>query len=93
MSETERTALIARLAALETAGMSDVLDEMGFSNQVLSSGIRPLDPSMRMAGVALCVRGENRVVTQSVPSAAVSISPTTSGHAPRVTATNCALSG
>jgi len=75
MSETKRNELITRLAALDTAGMSDVLDEMGFGHQVLSSGLRPLDPSTRIAGIALCVRGENRVVTQSVPSAAASISP------------------
>jgi regulator of RNase E activity RraA len=65
MIDNERNALIARLAKLETAGMSDVLDEMGCPNQVLGSDIRPLDPAQRMAGVALCIRGENRVVTQS----------------------------
>ena len=58
-------ALIERLAALETAGLSDVLDEMGFANQVLASDLRPLDAERRLAGVAFCVRGENRVITQS----------------------------
>jgi len=56
MSQDEAAALIARLAKLETAGFTDVLDEMGYPNQVLASDIRPLDPSRRMAGVALCVR-------------------------------------
>jgi 4-hydroxy-4-methyl-2-oxoglutarate aldolase len=65
MSEDDRNALISRLARLETAGFSDVLDEMGYPNQVLASDLRPLDPHSRMAGIALCVRGENRVVTQS----------------------------
>jgi 4-hydroxy-4-methyl-2-oxoglutarate aldolase len=65
MIDNERNALIARLAKLETAGFSDVLDEMGYPNQVLGGDIRPLDPARRMAGVALCIRGENRVVTRS----------------------------
>jgi|SRR5690349_3022269 regulator of RNase E activity RraA len=59
------SALIERLAGLETAGLSDVLDEMGFSSQVLASDLRPLDPDCRLAGVAFCVRGENRIITQS----------------------------
>jgi len=58
-------ALIERLAQLETAGFSDVLDEMGYSNQVLASDLRPLDNEQRLAGIAFCVRGENRIVTQS----------------------------
>ncbi len=58
-------AWIERLSKLETAGMSDVLDEMGYSSQVLTSDLRPLDGERRLAGIALCVRGENRVVTQS----------------------------
>src|SRR4051812_1652064 len=65
MSEQERSELIARLAKLETAGFSDVLDEMGYPNQVLASDLRPLDPERRLAGIAFCVRGENRVVTQT----------------------------
>ena len=65
MTDDDRNGLISRLAKLETAGFSDVLDEMGYPNQVLASDIRPLDPGSRMAGIALCIRGENRVVTQS----------------------------
>ena len=59
------SSLIERLAGLETAGLSDVLDEMGFATQVLASDLRPLDAGRRLAGVAYCVRGENRVATQS----------------------------
>jgi len=44
-----------------------VLDEMGYPNQVLASDLRPLDPERRLAGIAFCVRGENRVVTQTPP--------------------------
>ena len=72
--EQQPDALITRLANLETAGMSDVLDEMGYPGQVLASDIRPLDATLRMAGLALCVRGENRVVTQSAPPATGQIS-------------------
>lgn len=68
VSDDERNALISRLAKLETAGFSDVLDEMGYPNQVLASTLRPLDPESRLAGAALCVRGENRLVTQSAAS-------------------------
>lgn len=65
MDEQQAAALVARLAKLETAGFTDVLDEMGYPGQVLSSDIRPLDPARRMAGIAFCARGENRVVTQT----------------------------
>jgi 4-hydroxy-4-methyl-2-oxoglutarate aldolase len=75
MSEDERDALISRLAQLETAGFSDVLDEMGYPNQVLASTLRPLDPERRMAGVALCIRGENRLVTQTAVPPERQISP------------------
>jgi regulator of RNase E activity RraA len=65
MPDDAEIALIARLAKLETAGFSDVLDEMGYPNQVLASDLRPLDPERRLAGIAFSVRGENRVVTQT----------------------------
>lgn len=65
MPDDAEIALIARLAKLETAGFSDVLDEMGYPAQVLASDLRPLDAERRLAGIALCVRGENRVVTQT----------------------------
>jgi regulator of RNase E activity RraA len=65
MPDDAEIALIARLAKLETAGFSDVLDEMGYPGQVLASDLRPLDAERRLAGIALCVRGENRVVTQT----------------------------
>jgi len=75
MSEEERSEMVSRLVKLETAGFSDVLDEMGYPNQVLAREMRPLDPATRMAGAALCVRGENRVVTQSTAPAGPQISP------------------
>jgi 4-hydroxy-4-methyl-2-oxoglutarate aldolase len=52
------SALLERLAALETGQLSDVLDEAGLPNGVLSNAIRPLWGGGRMVGVALCARGE-----------------------------------
>jgi regulator of RNase E activity RraA len=75
MSEDDRNALVSRLAKLETAGFSDVLDEMGYPNQALASELRPLDAGSRVAGIALCARGENRVVTQSSAPPERQISP------------------
>ena len=75
MPDDAEIALIARLAKLETAGFSDVLDEMGYPNQVLASDLRPLDPERRLAGIAFCVRGENRVVTQTPTPPEQQLSP------------------
>jgi 4-hydroxy-4-methyl-2-oxoglutarate aldolase len=51
--------LVDRLARMETAVMSDVLDEAGFPNQVLAPSLRPVDPRAKLAGVALCIRGDH----------------------------------
>lgn len=51
------TALVRRLQRQATETISDVLDVMGLTNQVLSASIRPLPPVRRIAGPALCVRG------------------------------------
>ena len=40
-----------RLAQLETPDSSS-LEEMGYSNQVLASDLRPLDNERRLAGIA-----------------------------------------
>lgn len=40
-------------AALRTAVVSDALDRLGLSHQVLAPGIRPLEPRWTMAGTAL----------------------------------------
>jgi 4-hydroxy-4-methyl-2-oxoglutarate aldolase len=60
----EDSALLERLGALETGQLSDVLDEAGLPNSVLSSAIRPLGGASRMVGVALCARGEPIVQTR-----------------------------
>ena len=75
MPDDAEIALIARLATLETAGFSDVLDEMGYPSQVLASDLRPLDAERRLAGIALCVCGENRVVTQTPVPPEQQVSP------------------
>lgn len=57
--------LIARLAALDTGQVSDVLDEAGFPDQVLSAGILPLAPGKRLCGPAACARGAALVAVRT----------------------------
>ena len=49
--------LTARLMALDSGALCDVLDSMGLAQQVLSSALRPVSPGMRIAGPAFCIRG------------------------------------
>jgi regulator of RNase E activity RraA len=51
--------LIDRLAAIPyTGAISDILDEMGFTHQVLPAEIRSIQPGQTIAGRALTVIGE-----------------------------------
>lgn len=54
--------LVARLAALETGQVSDVLDEAGLPNHALASHFKPLRPGVGFAGRAACVSGEPLIV-------------------------------
>jgi 4-hydroxy-4-methyl-2-oxoglutarate aldolase len=47
-----------RFSVIYTGAISDVLDEMGFRNQVLPSAIQALTMDQRMAGTAMPVEGE-----------------------------------
>jgi 4-hydroxy-4-methyl-2-oxoglutarate aldolase len=49
--------LSARLRRLSSTVVSDVLDRAGYPQQSLSSAIRPLAPSMKFAGPAVCFSG------------------------------------
>jgi 4-hydroxy-4-methyl-2-oxoglutarate aldolase len=49
--------LSARLRRLSSTVVSDVLDRAGYSQQSLSSAIRPLAPGMKFAGPAVCFSG------------------------------------
>ncbi|MFQ6017476.1 MAG: RraA family protein [Kiloniellaceae bacterium] len=51
-----------RLGRLYTGAVADVLDELGpgFRNQCLPADIRPLDPTMKVAGPVYTVRGRAR---------------------------------
>ncbi|HYT97287.1 MAG TPA: RraA family protein [Casimicrobiaceae bacterium] len=49
--------LSARLRRLSSTVVSDVLDRAGYSQQSLSSAIRPLGPGMKFAGPAVCFSG------------------------------------
>ncbi len=58
MNRQESTNLVARLSAIPYAGaISDILDEMGFRNQVLPPEIRPLRPDQTLAGRAFTLLG------------------------------------
>jgi len=48
-----------RFSVIYTGAISDVLDEMGFRNQVLRSNIQGLSMEQRLAGVALTVEGQS----------------------------------
>lgn len=56
--KSERVTAYERLGALRTDVVADVLDQMGYTDQIVSVEIRPLVPSMRVAGPAFCIRGE-----------------------------------
>ena len=47
-----------RFSVIYTGAISDVLDEMGYRNQVLPSDIQGLTRDQRVAGVALTLEGE-----------------------------------
>jgi regulator of RNase E activity RraA len=47
-----------RFSAIYTGAIADVLDEMGYHNQVLPSSIQALTMDQRVAGVAMPVEGE-----------------------------------
>jgi regulator of RNase E activity RraA len=68
MSDTSDD-LLARLAALETGQVSDVLDEAGLATHALSSDLVPLLPGRRFAGRAVCFRGERIVQGQHARAA------------------------
>jgi regulator of RNase E activity RraA len=61
MADRVTTALRERLFALDTSLVSDILDEAGYSNQVVLDVLKPLDVSRKLAGQVLTVRGEPRV--------------------------------
>ncbi|HVB29308.1 MAG TPA: RraA family protein [Terriglobia bacterium] len=47
-----------RFSVIYTGAISDVLDEMGYHNQVLPSSIQALNMDQRVAGLAMPVEGE-----------------------------------
>ena len=51
--------LTQRLHALSSGVISDVLDECGYPRQALHHTIRPLDPTKRLAGRAICFSGRS----------------------------------
>jgi regulator of RNase E activity RraA len=53
--EGRRQDWVRRLDALYSAVVADVLDRLGYRNQVLGVGVRPLFPQARAAGFAMTV--------------------------------------
>jgi hypothetical protein len=59
MSHENKLSLIDRLAAIPyTGAISDILDEMGFTNQVLPYSIQAIQRGQTLAGRAMTVQGE-----------------------------------
>ncbi|HRP95646.1 MAG TPA: hypothetical protein PL143_05295 [Rhodocyclaceae bacterium] len=72
----EVRALVTRLAQAGSAVVSDVLDECGFSTQVLDNAIRRVDGgAVAVCGPIRCVRGETRVTVQTVAPSDAFLSP------------------
>lgn len=57
--------LVERYERLSSPVVYDILDTMGYPNQALSAGIRPLDPQMVVAGPAFTIGGFNPAETIS----------------------------
>lgn len=51
--------LTRRFEQLSTAVVFDVLDKLGFGDQAVSSGVKPLDSAMRVAGPAFTIVGRS----------------------------------
>jgi regulator of RNase E activity RraA len=59
MKKQQKSGLIERLSRIPyTGAISDILDEMGFQNQVLPKEIQSLHPGHTIAGRALTMAGE-----------------------------------
>jgi len=59
MTQENSTELVARLAAIPyTGAISDILDEMGYTRQVLPHEIQSIRPGQNLAGRALTILGE-----------------------------------
>jgi hypothetical protein len=56
--EADVNDLCRRFSVINTGAISDVLDEMGYRNQVLPAEIQGLTLDQRIAGIALPVEGE-----------------------------------
>src|SRR5262249_35579210 len=57
MSEPSVVELQARWDKIRVANVYDTLDKMGYPNQCLDLGIRPLFPHRHLAGQVITVRG------------------------------------
>jgi 4-hydroxy-4-methyl-2-oxoglutarate aldolase len=59
VNDESKLSLVDRLAAIPyTGAISDIMDEMGFTNQVLPHQIQAIQSGQTLAGRAMTVRGE-----------------------------------
>jgi 4-hydroxy-4-methyl-2-oxoglutarate aldolase len=59
MNDENKLSLVDRLAAIPyTGAISDIMDEMGFTNQVLPQSIQAIQRGQTLAGRAMTVQGE-----------------------------------
>ena len=66
--EITSASLVERLQKLSSSAISDVLDVSGYTGQSLSGTIRPLVPTMRFAGFALCFSGVSETPGDTTPA-------------------------
>lgn len=71
--QENQTFLLERLARLETGQLSDVLDEVGLPRHALAADLRPVGAATRMAGIAVCARGEPLVRARASHGAALPV--------------------
>lgn len=64
----EQKLLIDRLKQLESAVVADVMTTMGLEAQVAAHDLRPLNPSWKIAGPAICAKGSDNPETTALPT-------------------------
>jgi 4-hydroxy-4-methyl-2-oxoglutarate aldolase len=67
MSDPTVVELQARWDKIRVANVYDTLDKMGYPNQCLDLGIKPLFPHQHLAGQVITVRGSAYPVPQNEP--------------------------
>jgi 4-hydroxy-4-methyl-2-oxoglutarate aldolase len=72
MSESQNTIALKKFESLPTGNICDAGTKLGYPVKVMDTGIRPVDPSLRMSGYAYtvsCPGGNNLAVHQAIAQA------------------------